>query len=47
MGYIHRMAKVNMQLPFVGALQDDSAVDRICLYLGSGKFSCPHDVGRP
>lgn len=27
-----------MPLPFVGALQDDSAVDRMCLYLSSGDF---------
>lgn len=45
-GYIHRMAKVNMPLPFVGALQDDNAVDRMCLYFSSGfwRFSCPRDV---
>ena len=45
-GYIHRMAQVNMPLPFVGALQDDSAVDRMCLYFGGGfwRFSCPRDV---
>lgn len=45
-GYIHRTAKVNMPLPFVVALQDDSAVDRMCLYFGDGfwRFSCPRDV---
>lgn len=37
-GYIHRMAKANVPLPFVGALQDESAVDRMCLYLTSGDF---------
>lgn len=45
-GYIHRMAEVNIPLPFVGTLRDDSAVDRMCLYFGGGfwRFSCPRDV---
>lgn len=35
-----------MPLPFVVALQDDSAVDRMCLYSGAEfwRFSCPRDV---
>lgn len=31
-GYIHKMAKVNMPHPLVGALRDDSAVDRMSFF---------------
>lgn len=51
-GYIHKMAKVNVPHPLVGALRDDSAVDRMSFFFfplppysdGFWRFSCPHDV---